>query len=69
MKQKFCETVDLALGRYLKLHGFLIRDIRRKDGWAVFVFEDRPVREEPIMELDNDIARVSRRNFGTTSVM
>ena len=63
MKQKFYETTDLALVAYLKPYGFIIQDVRRKDGRAVFIFEDSPTREKLIREFYNNTARVAPLKF------
>lgn len=63
MKQKFYETTDLALVAYLKLHEFVIEDIQRKDGRAIFILRERPNREKLIREFYNDTTRVPPLKF------
>ena len=62
-KTEFYQTTDLALVAYLKLCEFAIHDVRRDDGRAVFILEDKPTREKLIRQFYNDKARVPPLRF------
>jgi uncharacterized protein DUF5659 len=59
------ETSDLNLASYLRCRGFIIQDIVRQNGRAIFKFADSPEVHRAILEYAND-GVVGVRSFCNT---
>ena len=59
------ETSDLNLASFLRCRDFTIKDIRRKDGKALFAFTESAELREAMLEFAND-GPVRVRSFCNT---
>ena len=59
------ETSDLNLATFLRCREFAIKDIKRRDGRAVFAFTDSPELRLAMLEFAND-GLVPVRSFCNT---
>jgi uncharacterized protein DUF5659 len=59
------ETSDLNLASFLRCRGFIIRDILRQNGRAVFVFADSVDVRQAILDYAND-GTIAVRSFCNT---
>lgn len=59
------ETTDLSLASFLRCRSFSIKDIKRHNGKATFVFEDSSVLRDTVLDYANDGA-VQARLFCNT---
>lgn len=58
MPAKTYSTSDILLAAYLRLQGYNMVGIERKNGRGFFIFEDKPNRESKVMDFFNKKTRV-----------